>query len=99
MLRLPDNSPDIVPGNPPRCSLCYLLVEENDAADVGKPEGFAVRAFDNILGIAVGMDIDLDTGGAVANRAVHVRISYFFHVLLLLFYYKVPEKIVQAMIF
>jgi hypothetical protein len=60
----------------PVVPLCYLLVKQNYSIDVGKPQGFAVCAFDNVLGIAVGMDIDLDAGGVVANRAVHSHISF-----------------------
>jgi hypothetical protein len=42
-----------------------------------KPDRFAVRAFDQILGVTVGMHVDLYAGSAVANWAVHQMFSFF----------------------
>jgi hypothetical protein len=40
-----------------------------------EPERFTVGAFDDVPGIAVGMDVDLDPGCVVTNRAVHGYLS------------------------
>ena len=52
--------------------LSYFFVEKYYPCGVGKPQCFTVCAFNEVLGIAVGMDIDLDTGGAVANGTLHL---------------------------
>jgi len=42
---------------------------------MSKPDRSAVRALYQVPGVTVGMDVDLDAGGAVANGAVHFIIS------------------------
>ena len=49
-----------------------LFVEEHHVIVFRKPDGFAVPTFDQVLGVPVGVHVDLDAGGAVANRAIHL---------------------------
>jgi hypothetical protein len=53
----------------------HFLVQKYDAVHVMEPERFTVGAFDDVPGIAVGMDVDLDPGCVVTNRAVHGYLS------------------------
>jgi hypothetical protein len=56
--------------------LSYLFIEKHDPVIIFKPDGFAVSALDQILGVTVGMHVDLDAGGAVADWAVHLLFSF-----------------------
>jgi hypothetical protein len=55
----------------------YLFIEKHDPVIIFKPDGFAVCAFDQILGVTVGMHVDFNAGSAVADWAVHPMFSFF----------------------
>jgi hypothetical protein len=56
--------------------LSNLFIEQHDPGMVLKPDRIAVCALDQILGVTVGMHVDLDAGSAVADWAVHLLSSF-----------------------
>jgi hypothetical protein len=53
-----------------------FLVEELDSFARNRPEGFAIGAFEQVVDITVGMDVDFNPGDVSADGALHGSFSF-----------------------